>query len=84
MLDNYFISLPQAKVAVKEKEQFVEFLQKQLEETKDNYQIEVQCDLSEEVYHFRNRKWFLHLRYLLWKHERKGREVVEKQRFVFF
>ena len=39
---NCFIKFIQANVAVKEKEQFVEFLQKQLEETKDNYQIEVQ------------------------------------------
>ena len=40
--DNYYYNvLVQTKVAVKEKEQFVDFLQKQLEETKENYQIEV-------------------------------------------
>ena len=42
LLNNCSIEFIQAQVAVKEKEQFVEFLQKQLEETKDNYQIEVQ------------------------------------------
>ncbi|CAB4028110.1 Hypothetical predicted protein, partial [Paramuricea clavata] len=48
--------LDQTKVAVKEKEQFVEFLQKQLEETKENYQIELNAkdEAKQEVRRLQN------------------------------